>query len=59
MPAFFIATDLVSLLYENASKSSGILSWCAHYGIPVIALAEMDGIAVIEQPSWRRGNIIH
>lgn len=37
MPSLFAAVDAVALLYREPNGSSGILSLCQQYGVPVIA----------------------
>ena len=37
MPNLFGAVDVVALLYREANGSSGILSLCQRYGVPVLA----------------------
>jgi glycosyltransferase involved in cell wall biosynthesis len=37
MPCVFGAIDAVALLYRQANASSGVLSWCREYGVPVLA----------------------
>jgi hypothetical protein len=37
MPNLFGAVDVVALLYREANGSSGILSLCQQYGVPVLA----------------------
>ncbi len=49
MPYVFGAIDAVALLYRNVNASSGVLSLCCEYGVPVLATHHGEIGAVVRR----------